>query len=167
MNRLMLLRHAKSSWDEPEMDDHDRPLAPRGRKAASKMATWIATAKVRPDLIVCSSAARAVQTMKPVADALEGVPTAVEDGLYTFDAAELVPRIRELPASTTTVLLIGHNPALQDLTLRLAAEGQLLERVREKFPTAALAILELDRAWTEVEDGSATLVDFVTPQRLT
>jgi phosphohistidine phosphatase len=131
VRHLYLLRHAKSNWDDPSMDDHDRPLAPRGRKAMRAMARHIRKADVRPELILCSSAARARQTLDRVLPALpDTTPFEVEDALYTFDADDLLARLRRVPATVGSVMVVGHNPALQDLTLRLATEGQTLERVR-------------------------------------
>ncbi len=168
VRHLYLLRHAKSTWDDPSMDDHDRPLAPRGRKAMRAMARHIRKADVRPELILCSSAARARQTLDRVLPALpDTTPFEVEDALYTFDADDVLARLRRVPATVGSVMLVGHNPALQDLTLRLATEGQTLERVRSKLPTGALATLRIPRAtWRSLRAGSAELVALVTPKDL-
>jgi phosphohistidine phosphatase len=165
---LYFLRHAKSSWNDHSTDDHDRPLAPRGRKAMKAMAQHIRKADVRPELILCSSAARARQTLDRVLPALPATtPFEVEDALYTFDSDQVLGRLRRIPAAVGSVMVVGHNPALQDLTLRLAAHGSALERVRTKLPTGALATLRIPRAtWRSLRDGSAELVALVTPKDL-
>lgn len=165
---LYLLRHAKSSWDSPSMEDHERPLAPRGRKAMKAMARHIRKADVRPELILCSSATRARGTLERVLPALPATtPFEVEDALYTFDADEVLARLRRVPAGVGSVMVVGHNPALQDLTLRLAGDGAPLERVRSKLPTGALATLRIPRAtWRGLRAGSAELVALVTPKDL-
>lgn len=169
MHHIFLLRHAKSSWDQPELDDHDRPLAPRGSRAADRMARHVSKLRPSPTLVLCSSAVRARQTMHPAAAALgDGAAVLVEDGLYSFDAQVLLDRLRVVPEGTTAVLLVGHNPAMQDLTMRLAAGGDAaaLARARQKYPTGALAVLRTDGAWRSLGDGRATLLGFAAPRDL-
>jgi phosphohistidine phosphatase len=165
---LYLLRHAKSSWDDPRMDDHDRPLAPRGKRAMNAIARHVRKADVRPELILCSSAARARQTLDRVLPAMAGATAfEVEDGLYTFDGDDLLRRLREVPASVGSVMLVGHNPALQELALTLAGRGDALDRMRSKLPTGALATLRIPRAtWHGLRAGSAELVSLVAPKDL-
>ena len=166
MPRLYLLRHAKSSWDDPGLVDRDRPLAPRGRRAAERLAEHLRTEGVRPDLVLCSPAVRARETLAAVAPAL-GDPTAiVEDLLYGADADEVLARLRELPDPTECAMVIGHNPTLQDLTLDLAGEGEDLPRLREKLPTGALVTLVFEGRWRDLRPGAATLVGFVVPRDL-
>jgi phosphohistidine phosphatase len=168
MRRLWLLRHAKSSWDDPAMPDQDRPLSDRGRRAAAALAEHCRDADVRPDLVLCSSAVRARETLAGV---LPGLGTAlrvsIEDALYTFEARDVLERLRSLPDDAGAVLLIGHNPAIGTLAGRLAAAGDALERLTTKYPTAALATLDLDvEAWSEVAAGCGYLDAFVTPADL-
>jgi phosphohistidine phosphatase len=147
--RLYLLRHAKSSWDEPGLADHDRPLAPRGRRAAKAMGRYLREQGIEPDLVLCSSATRARQTLKRLglADAR------IEPDLYAADAATL----RRFIPETASVMLIGHNPGLQDLALSLVRSGPRLVELAAKFPTGALATIELD---------TGELIDFVRPRDL-
>jgi phosphohistidine phosphatase len=169
MHHIFLLRHAKSSWDQPDLDDHDRPLAPRGTRTADRMARQVSKLRPSPTLVLCSSAVRARQTMEPAVAALgDGAAVLVEDGLYSFDAQVLLDRLRVVPEATNAVLLVGHNPAMQDLTLRLAAGGgeAALARARQKFPTGALAALRTDGPWGSLGDGRAVLLDFVAPRNL-
>jgi phosphohistidine phosphatase len=147
--RLYLLRHAKSSWDEPRLVDHDRPLAPRGRRAAKAMGRYLRRHEIEPDVILCSSATRARQTLERL-----GLPDArIEPGLYGADAATLRGFIPE----TGSAMLIGHNPGVQDLALSLARSGPRLAELAAKFPTGALATIELD---------TGELIDFVRPRDL-
>src|SRR5450755_1890570 len=132
--RLLLLRHAKSSWEDPGLDDHDRPLAPRGRRAAKRIGTYLRDERIAISVVLCSSAARAQETLSRLK--LCGEPTIeVDAALYGATADELLQRVRSLPDVGGTALLIGHNPAMQDLALALV-DGDLADR---RFPTAALA----------------------------
>ena len=168
MRSLWLLRHAKSSWDDPELPDHDRPLAPRGRSAASLMATHLEREGPRPRLVVCSSARRARETLAAVLPALGSDLTArVDPTLYTFSGARLLEAVLALPNGSDDVMLVGHNPAMQELASALAREGARLPALREKYPTGALAGLELDvDVWVDAAPGCARLVTFVTPREL-
>jgi phosphohistidine phosphatase len=166
-HELYLLRHAKSSWDDPSLVDHERPLAPRGRRAAKKIAAHMKDAGIEPTLVLCSSSRRTRETLAAVGPALGGEGSvSVEPELYAASDDDLVARLRRLPESVSSVLLIGHNPGLQDLALRLAQEGQDLTRLREKFPTAALATLELTSSWADLTGGAAALVGYVLPREL-
>jgi phosphohistidine phosphatase len=169
LNNLYLLRHAKSSWDDPGLADHDRPLAPRGRKAARQMAVHLRTAKVRPQLVLCSSATRARQTYEALSGALAGpVVLSVEDALYGASDAELLARLHEVPDTVSAVLLVGHNPGLQDLALALSGDGDpmVLTRLGDKFPTCALVSLEVPTAWDALGPGRAVLRAMVLPREL-
>jgi phosphohistidine phosphatase SixA len=98
VRQLYLLRHAKSDWDHPKLDDHDRPLAPRGKKAMKAMARYLRREGIHPDVVLCSSAKRARQTLERVLPALgDGVDLEVEDDLYTFDADVLLARLKRVP----------------------------------------------------------------------
>jgi phosphohistidine phosphatase len=167
VKRLYLLRHAKSSWDDPTLRDRERPLAPRGRKAAKRVARWAKKHGVRPQLVVCSSAARAQQTLQRVLPGL-GEPTVwVEVTLYAAGAETLLARIRALPEEVDEAMLVGHNPGLQDLVLLLAAPGSRRARAQERFPTGALAELETGVArWADVTPGTARLTELVLPREL-
>jgi len=159
--RLYLLRHAKSSRDDPRLDDHERPLAPRGRRAALATARWIEESGVRPDLVLCSSAARARATLDRVLPALGDPRVLVERGLYHASANGLLGRVRALPDEAAAVMLVGHNPGLHELACLLAPPGPAT------FPTGALATLEAGVAsWSALAGGSATLTALVRPRTL-
>jgi phosphohistidine phosphatase len=164
---LLLLRHAKSSWKEPGLADHERPLAPRGRRAARRIAGHLREQGIEPSLVLCSSARRARETLARIESALGSeVEVRIDDDLYGASASELLERVRALPEALPSVMLIGHNPAMASLALGLAARGNDLARLERKFPTAALATLEFGGSWGELEDGGAKLVGFVTPKEL-
>jgi phosphohistidine phosphatase len=166
MRRLDLLRHAKSSWDDPGLADRDRPLAPRGERAATAMASHLAGDGVRYDLVLCSSARRTRQTLERMAPVLGDSEVSFEDELYAASADELLARLQRLPDPTDAVLLVAHNPGLQDLIAELASDGTDLDRVLAKFPTCALVTLAFDGPWRELAAGRATLVRCVTPRDL-
>jgi phosphohistidine phosphatase len=159
--RLFLLRHAKSSWDNPALSDHDRPLAARGRKASTKMAKHLHEREIRPALVLCSSAARARETLERVDPSGE---IRIEDQLYAASARELLERLRGIPETVDSVMLIGHSPGIENLALDLADRSALRAAVEEKFPTAALAELTFPGPWSELRPGCAKLTSFVRPR---
>jgi phosphohistidine phosphatase len=164
---LLLLRHAKSSWDDPSLADVDRPLAPRGEKAARTIARYLLEKRVRPDLVLCSTSRRTRQTFEAIEPSLgRDVPVEYEQELYGASEVELLARIRTVSPEVGTLLLLGHNPGMQDLALLLAGRGARLDRLREKFPTAALATLAAEDGWAELKAGVAELVDYVVPREL-
>lgn len=168
MPRLWLLRHAKSSWDEPGLDDHDRPLAPRGLDAAARVAGYLERETIRPSLVVCSSARRARETLSAVLPSLgTDLTVRIDPDLYTFSGARLLEVVLGFPDACEEVMLIGHNPAIEDLAATLARAGERLETLRAKYPTAGLAGLDLDVAsWADVAPGRAKLATFVVPRQL-
>jgi phosphohistidine phosphatase len=167
VRKLYLLRHAKSSWDEPELADSKRPLAPRGRRAAALIADHMRGDGLSPELVICSPAVRARQTLDGLGDAIGSARIELADDIYDAHESDLLERIRKVPDAIDSVLMIGHNPSIQRLTLLLATESDLLDDARAKFPTAALATLAIDRAhWSDVHAGDATLEGFVKPRDL-
>ena len=167
MKQLFLLRHAKSSWDDPGLVDHDRPLAPRGRRAVRLIAEHLGREGVTPALVLCSSARRTRETLEGIAPAL-GEATAVqsEGELYAASGRRLLERLREIEDDVESLMLIGHNPGVEQLALSLAGGGQKLALLRCKYPTGALATLEFSGRWSDLRPGSAELTDFVTPKEL-
>jgi phosphohistidine phosphatase len=166
VKRLFLLRHAKSSWDDPGLDDHDRPLAPRGRRASTLIAEHLRRARIGPVLVLCSSARRTRETLERVMPALDPVEVLIERELYRASSEDLLQRLREVPDEVESVMMVGHQPAIQELALHLAGEGSELERVRAKFPTAALATLTFAGKWSELGHRSAELIAYVKPKQL-
>ena len=165
--RLFLLRHAKSSWDDPKLADHERPLAPRGRRAATVMATHLRQERVAPALVLCSSARRAQETLARLAPALrDDAQVLIEAELYPATASDLLERLRRLPETSGSAMLVGHNPAVQELALRLVGGGSGRAALEGKYPTAGLAALSFEGSWSELREGAAELISFVTPKAL-
>lgn len=164
---IYLLRHAKSSWSDSALPDHERPLAPRGRRAAKVIAKHVRQAGIEPELVLCSSAERTRETLELVRHALGDAPVQIEDELYTASSDRLLERLRAVGDEVASVMLIGHNPALQDLALALASTGAELERLHAKFPTAALATLVVPGgSWSGLAAGDAELAAYVVPREL-
>jgi phosphohistidine phosphatase len=167
MKRVYLLRHAKSSWKDAALSDHDRPLAGRGRRAAIAMSGHLRDQGVEPQLVLCSTARRARETLARIEPALGRAEVRVERQLYGASAGALLARLRQLPAELESVLVIGHNPGLQELALELARPTPTVEGLTSKFPTGALATLELPSgSWRELGPGTALLVGFMRPRDL-
>jgi phosphohistidine phosphatase len=166
--RLVLLRHAKSSW-RTGLADHDRPLAPRGSRAVAALRRHVAGAHLAPDLVLCSTARRAVDTWEGIAPACPpGTPVEFDPELYGANAGDLLRRLRQLPAATRCVLVVGHNPGLEDLATGLAGSGpaDLMGRLHTKFPTGALVTLAVPGSWAGLRWNSAALAGYVVPREL-
>jgi phosphohistidine phosphatase len=168
MKTLHLLRHAKSSWKHPSLDDHERPLAKRGRKTAKAIAAHLRNAKIAPDLVLCSTAARARQTLDPIAKAIKPRKVVFERGIYEVTERKLWKYLLNLPERAECVLLIGHNPGLHNLALALAdsASRKALPPRGGKFPTGALATFCFDGTWNELRPGGAAVKTFMTPKAM-
>lgn len=167
--RLVLLRHAKSAW--PDVADHERPLARRGRRDAPVAGRWLRAAGQVPDRVVCSTAMRARQTWQLAAAELGASPrVSFDQRVYGAAAGELLDLARETGPRTRTLLIVGHDPAMQELALALASaragDAGALGRVRFKFPTAAIAILEFSGTWQGLGPDQAQLTAFVVPRDL-
>jgi phosphohistidine phosphatase len=170
--RLYVLRHAKSSWDDPGQYDHDRPLAPRGRRAVNVLAEYVAANDIRPELVLCSSSRRTRETLEGVHP---GGVCLIEHELYDASHGQLIERLRRVPAATPSVMVIGHNPAMQMLVLKLASRRGApadngsaadLDEVERKFPTGALATLQFTCEWGELASGCVELTGYVRPKAL-
>ncbi len=170
MLTLSLLRHAKSNWDDAGLKDFDRPLAKRGETAAPRMGAYMATHGIVPELILCSSAVRARQTLALVLPSFADAPTVVyEDGLYLASASALLARIRKIDAKVKHALVVGHDPGMHGLALELSNSGNAkeLEALASKFPTAGLAVITFNvRRWSQVKSAAGRLICFMTPKRL-
>jgi phosphohistidine phosphatase len=162
--RLMLLRHAKSDW--PDVPDRDRPLAKRGRRDAPIIGRWLRDHGYLPDTVICSAARRTQQTWELVAPELGGSPSvSFEPRAYAASAMTLLYLVRELSATSRAALLIGHNPGVADLATSLAQPPDH-DDAPIKFPTAAVAILDVSGDWADLSPGQARLLDYTTPAEL-
>ena len=172
MKRLYLLRHAKAVSPDPALEDFDRELAVRGVHDGAGMARYLRKNEMRPDLILASSAARTRQTAELV---LREMETEIEyrDTLYLAEPGKILATIHAAPAKCQSIMVVGHNPGLEALAGILAREPvRRKERARlgeleEKFPTAALAVLDFEVGrWRDVSPGEGKLIDFVRPRDL-
>jgi phosphohistidine phosphatase len=177
--RLVLLRHAKSAW--PDMPDHERPLARRGQRDAPVMGRWLRAVGLVPDLVLCSTARRARETWQLAQSGLGAAPAVrFDDRVYEASAAALLDLIRRESGAAQTLLVVGHDPAVPGLALTLAGAtadaypgggsgavpAGMLDRMRAKFPTAAIAVFGCTRSWDGLGPGSARLACFITPRDL-
>ncbi len=161
MKRLHILRHAKSSWDDPDLADHERPLAPRGEKAARRLADHVRDEGIAPELVLCSTALRTRQTLAALLPVLGGdVEVRLEKGLYGAGLGEVLTRIRQVDDTVGSALVLGHNPTLHEVALVLTGRDDMLER----FPTGALASVTFTGAWADLTEGGAELEGFFVPR---
>lgn len=166
---LILFRHAKSAWPEG-LGDHDRPLADRGRKAAPVMAKWLADKGFKPTVALVSTARRTQETWTLVAPELGKIVKRDTAEIYEAPVGRILDAIHGVEPSVETLLVLGHNPGMEDLARLLMKDdgGEAGARLRHKFPTAAIAVLSLPvEDWTIVTPRIATLEHFVTPKSLT
>ncbi len=162
MKTLLLLRHAKSSWDHPSMRDFDRPLADRGKRDAPRMGRALKErGPAAPDLIISSPAARARETVEAVIQSASlTAPLRFDESIYDASLAELMRLVRGLPDNISCVLMVGHNPGFAGLVNRLTGAS-------ERMPTAALASIEFQvDHWADVEDGQGKLLSVLIPRQL-
>jgi phosphohistidine phosphatase len=175
MKRLLLLRHAKAAAGSAKVGDHDRPLNERGRTDAPRMASAMQHNNYIPDRVLCSTAVRTVETWAHVAPELDVEPEiSYLDALYLAPWKTIAQTIHAVSGDPNAVLVIGHNPGLEELAKALArkphsdAERRRLESLMEKYPTAALAVLDFDiESWSALAPGSGALVDYIRPKSLT
>jgi len=169
----VLIRHAKSAWPAG-VPDHDRPLGPRGRRDAPVTGRWLRLASLLPDLVLCSTACRARETWQLAERELAAdPPVRFEPDVYEASPARLLSLIRRLPAAASTVVVVGHDPAIpqvartlitNDTATRGPAATTTLHRLQERFPTGAIAVLQVSGPWSALAPASARLTAFVTPR---
>lgn len=170
MTILTVLRHAKSSWGDAPLADFDRPLNDRGRKAAKRVGGELKKRRIRVDQIIASPAARVRETLRCLAEGYgDARDVQFERRIYEASAPLLLDLVRSIPDTVQAPLLVGHNPAVHELVLALTADddGGLRQRVLPKFPTAAVAVIELPAVrWSEVAPGTGKIVELILPREL-
>ena len=169
MKTLTLLRHAKSGWDDPVARDFDRPLNPKGHKAARTMGRHLRQADYAFDHVVASPAVRVVETLAQIEDGYgRSLDAEWDRRIYLASAATLLDIVHELPDMAGHVLLVGHNPGLEDLALLLTPDDgdALRDAIEAKYPTGSVTQMTLPGRWTEAERGAATLTHFTRPRDL-
>ncbi len=169
MRTLLLLRHAKSSWDDPELDDHERPLNKRGTRDATRMGELISELGLAPDAVLCSDAVRTRATLALVLAAVGERPSRIqiEPRLYLAEPQAIMELVRAVPADCRRVLVVAHNPGIHALALGLTGSGdrKALSALAIKYPTAGLAVIDLDaEGWRDVRPGSGALRLFTSPK---
>jgi len=164
---LLLLRHGKSDWRQAGAD-FARPLKPRGERNATQVGAWLATHGLLPDIIVSSPATRALATARRVraAGGREDLPLRTDDRIYAAELADLLAVLATLPARPARVLLVGHNPGLEELLVYLAGPDAETPADGKLLPTATLARLAMPERWQELVPGSAGLLDLIRPAEL-
>ena len=171
MRQLLLLRHAKSSWDDPGLSDHARPLNARGRRSAAAMADAMRELGLSPDIVLVSSARRTLQTLEALTPFEDGALVEPMDALYLAPWPRLLDELRQAPPTVRSLLLIGHNPGLHELALELAGAAAArpsrdLQRLVEGYPTGALAEFTIASSWRQLDSGGGRLVRFLAPRDL-
>lgn len=165
MSGLFLLRHAKAATQHGD-GDRGRSLTEAGRDAARAIATAIAERRITPSLVLCSDSARTRETFELVLPVLKPQPEVVYDEtLYLADAKQLLQRLRQIDEDIRSIMLVGHNPGLQELAVMLSDQptGPLMARLTRDFPTAALVRFEVNLPWSALERGSARLTAILVP----
>ena len=169
MKTLTLLRHAKSTWDDPVARDFDRPLNPRGRRAARTLGSAMKAQGLRFDRILASPARRVVETLEEIGAAFGPLEPEFDERLYLASTETLLEIVRQCDDRANRLLLVGHNPGLEMLALRLTkAEARgLRDEVEIKYPTGTLAEIGLPAdSWPRVRERSGTLARFIRPRDL-
>lgn len=171
MKTLTLLRHAKSGWNDPVARDFDRPLNARGRRAAQTMGRQMRALQLDFDLVIASPATRVVETLAEVAAGYgRSIEPEWDRRIYLASGVTLLDIVNSLPVDAAHVLLVGHNPGLEDLALMLvpdSGESALRDALETKYPTATLAEMALDiDNWADAAAGCATLSRFIRPRDL-
>ncbi|HYW14911.1 MAG TPA: histidine phosphatase family protein [Allosphingosinicella sp.] len=168
MKSLTLLRHAKSGWDDKVSRDFDRPLNPRGRKAARTVGLEMKAQGLAFDLVLASPARRVIETLEEVAAAYGPLRPRFDERLYLASLATLLEIVRE-SADAERLLLVGHNPGLEELSLHLSRPGadDFRSEVEIKYPTGTVAVIELPvERWTDVQEGKGRIARFIRPRDL-
>lgn len=164
---LILMRHGKASKDYDLYEDIDRPLNKRGKKDVKIIRKQLAVSDVVPEVILCSPALRVTETYDEICKAFPDTPAFSSKALYSATASDLVEIIRQIKEDVSTVMLIGHNPGFTDLAEIICdgaySDDEAFRRMGKKFPTAAVAVLEINGNWADVKDNSARLIAFARP----
>jgi phosphohistidine phosphatase len=171
MRQLLLLRHAKSSWDEPHLSDHARPLNMRGNQAAAAMAREMRRLGLLPDLVLVSSARRTLQTLAALEPWAEPPRIEPMDALYLAPASDLLDALRNAAPTARCVLLVGHNPGLHDLAMMLAgvqrgSTDKDIQRLANGYPSGALSEFTVDVPWTMLGKTGVRLTRLLLPSDL-
>ena len=165
--QLLLWRHAKSDWSDSSLADHDRPLAPRGVKAAQRMASWLVSENLLPEQVLCSSAVRTKQTLEFLTQQ-QPIPTTFDSQLYHAEPDQILAIISKVNPDIKRLMLVGHNPGYEELVKLLNAQTHHPAMQANKvMPTGAIALFEFDGDWLDCPSLSMRLITLVRPKTLT
>jgi phosphohistidine phosphatase len=164
---LYILRHAKAETGSAAQEDHDRALNERGLQAATAMGNYLARRKMQPSQVFCSTAQRTRQTLQQL-HLQPAPPVTYSEKLYLASAGEILQLLSELPETTASVMVVGHNPGFHQLSLKLAKTGNegMLDNLYLKFPTCSLAVIETEAPWADIAHACGKLLEFTTPKML-
>lgn len=172
LHQLLLLRHAKSSWDDPKQSDHERPLSGRGRRSALAMRQTMHELGLAPDVVLVSTATRTMQTLQALEPWEETPLTERLDTLYLADPPKLLGVLHAVADTARSVLLIGHNPGLHDLAIQLVGQqamtqsNEMTRTLAARYPTGALAEFAIPGPWSTLGEGGGRLLRFLLPRDL-
>jgi phosphohistidine phosphatase len=169
MRQLLLLRHAKSSWDNIGQPDRERPLSDRGHRAAAAMRRAMRQLGLAPDLVLISPSRRTLQTLEALEPWDETPLVEQVEALYLAEPAQLFGILHDVPETVRSVLVIGHNPGLHDLAQTLLAGAPataMAQRMAQSYPTGALAEFVIPGPWLRLAPGGGSLMRFLTPREL-
>jgi phosphohistidine phosphatase len=172
LRQLLLLRHAKSSWDDPKLSDHARPLNARGWRSAAAMRRTMHELGLTPDIVLVSSARRTLQTLEALEPWDETPLIEPMDALYLATVPQMLNVLRGVAQTARSVLLVGHNPGLHELAMTLVGahamtmSNEMTRRLAEGYPTGALAEFAVAGPWSSLDEGGARLLRFVSPRDL-
>lgn len=169
MRTLLLMRHAKSDWDQPGLSDIERPINQRGQDTASQMGAWMKAQHIQPEWIICSNACRAQQTLAGLRQHLT-IPDSlihIEEGAYLATPDSLLALLANCPSDMDHILVIAHNPGLEELLYHLCGPDLPLSDKGKLMPTATLAQVALDDDWQQLLAGSGKLIAITRPRELT
>ncbi len=172
MRQLLLMRHAKSAWDDPKLPDHARPLNARGRASAAAMRGVLADLGLAPDMVLVSSARRTLQTLQALEPWDEAPLIEPTDQLYLATPAQMLGLLHTVPETVRSVLLIGHNPGMHELAMLLAGPAAMaagdttVQRLAEGYPTGALVEFSIPGPWASLGQADGRLIRFLAPRDL-
>jgi phosphohistidine phosphatase len=172
VHQLLLMRHAKSSWDDTKLPDHDRPLSERGRRAAVAMRLAMRDLGLAPDLVLVSSAARTMATLAALEPWDDTPITEASDALYLADPVKLLGILHDVAETVRSVLLVGHNPGMHELATSLVGpqamtqSNEMTRRLAARYPTGALAEFAIAGPWSSLGEGGGRLLRFLLPRDL-
>jgi phosphohistidine phosphatase len=172
MRQLLLMRHAKSSWDDPKLADHARPLNARGRMAAAAMGEAMRRLGLAPDVVLVSSARRTLQTLEALKPWDDTPLVEPMDLLYLASGSQLLSVLQGVAETARRVLLIAHNPGMHELAMTLTGTHAMsqdtptMRRLAEGYPTGALAEFSIAGPWWQLDQGGGRLIRFLAPRDL-